>query len=226
MLEAMSLSPRPVVASLHLRTHAAPGRAAGRVLLAALALAALSPGPAAAQVYRWTDDQGVIHYSTGIESVPERHRGGAEMLLAPTAPATPPASPAAAPAGAVTIPFAPGGPIRVSARINGAGPVTLVLDTGADRTMVSPAALAQLGIVPPGTLGAEVRGVAGAARADVLWVSSLEVGEAALGPMAIVALDAGVPGADGLLGRDFLGAFTVTIDAAASAVTFTPLPPP
>src|SRR5581483_12278555 len=106
MLEAMSLSPRPVVASLHLRTHAAPGRAAGRVLLAALALAALSPGPAAAQVYRWTDDQGVIHYSTGIESVPERHRGGAEMLLAPTAPATPPASPAAAPAGVVTIPFA------------------------------------------------------------------------------------------------------------------------
>jgi predicted aspartyl protease len=129
-------------------------------------------------------------------------------------------------AGGASIPFTPGSPIRVAARIDGDGPVTLLLDTGADRTMVSPAALWRLGIATPGTLAAEVRGVTGSARADVVWVRAVEVGGAAVGPMAIVAHDAGLEDADGLLGRDFLSAFTVTIDAAASVVTLTPNPAP
>jgi hypothetical protein len=43
-----------------------------------------------------------------------------------------------------------------------------------------------------------------------------------VGPLAIVAHDAGLPQADGLLGRDFLSLFSVTIDARASVVTLEP----
>jgi predicted aspartyl protease len=107
----------------------------------------------------------------------------------------------------------------VSAKINGAGPVTLILDTGADRTMVAPAALGRLGVAVPNTLEATLRGVTGSSRAPVVWVSSLEVGNAAAGPLPIVAHDADLEQADGLLGRDFLALFTVTIDANAGVVT-------
>ena len=175
-----------------------------------------------AQVYHWVDDQGVVHYTTGIESVPERYRAAARAMAVSSVEPPPPGAPAAARTGTTTIPFVAGAPILVAARINGAGPVTLILDTGADRTMVAPAALARLGIVTPNTYTAEVRGVTGVTRADVLWIESLDAGGARAGPLAIVAHDAGLPQADGLLGRDFLSLFSVTIDARASIVTLEP----
>jgi predicted aspartyl protease len=120
------------------------------------------------------------------------------------------------------IPFAPGDAILVSARIGGAGPVTLILDTGADRTMVAPAALSRLGIALIEGLRAEVRGVTGTSQGDVVLVPSLEVGEAKVGPLRIIALDADLKKADGLLGRDFLEHFTLTIDARERMVTLVP----
>jgi hypothetical protein len=200
-------------------------------VLTGLIATVLLPAVAVAQVYRWVDDQDVIHYTTGLESVPERYRPGARALSgssggsssAEALPAPSPVEPrAASRPGAVSIPFSPGLPILVAAQINGVGPVTLVLDTGAERTMVSPEALAQLGIATPNTYTAEVRGVTGSARADVVWVRSVEVGGAAVGPLPIVAHDAGVAGAEGLLGRDFLSRFSVTIDARTSVVVLDP----
>ena len=35
----------------------------------------LSVLPAAAQTYRWIDDQGNPHYAEGLDSIPERFRG-------------------------------------------------------------------------------------------------------------------------------------------------------
>jgi hypothetical protein len=175
-----------------------------------------------AQVYHWVDDQGVVHYTTGIESVPERYRDGARAMASSPVDAPAPESPAPARSGTAVIPFVAGRPIVVTVRINGAGPVTLVLDTGADRTMVAPAALSRLGILAPTLYQAEVRGVTGAAQADVVSVDSLEVGNARVGPLAIVAHDAALTEADGLLGRDFLSLFSVAIDARASVVTLEP----
>jgi predicted aspartyl protease len=190
-------------------------------LTTALLLIGILATGAEAQVYHWVDDQGVIHYTTGIESVPERFRPAARAL--PVSTADPPSEPSAASrSGTTTIPFTAGAPILVSARINGTGPVTLILDTGAERTVVTPAALAQLGISTPTTSRALIRGVTGSSVADVVWVESLEVGGARAGPLAIIAHDAGLPHAEGLLGRDFLSLFSVTIDAHASVVTLEP----
>jgi len=79
--------------------------------------------------------------------------------------------------------------------------------------MVSPAALARLGIATPGPLRARVSGVTGSSAADLVRVGSVAVGNATVGPLVLVAHDARLLQADGLLGRHVLGAFTVTIDA-------------
>ena len=88
--------------------------------------------------------------------------------------------------------------------------------------MVSPAALARLGIATPGTARTRLRGVTGSSAADLVRVDSVAVGDPVVGLLVLVAHDAGLPQADGLLGRDFLGAFTVTIDARAGCVTLAP----
>jgi Aspartyl protease/Domain of unknown function (DUF4124) len=188
------------------------------ILAAALVVGVLATS-AGAQVYHWVDDQGVIHYTTGLESVPERYRDGARVMASSPVDSPMPESPVSARAGTTTIPFVAGRPIVVATQINGAGPVMLVLDTGADRTMVAPIALARIGVTVAGTDRAQVRGVTGAIQADVLWVDSVEVGNARAGPLAIIAHDANLPEADGVLGRDFLSLFSVAIDARAMVVT-------
>jgi predicted aspartyl protease len=190
-----------------------------RLLLAAvLCMLLILPGSALAQVYHWVDGEGVVHYSTGIESVPAPYRARARALYA----SPPPAVPEIERSSLTTITCTPGSPVIVSARINGLGPIILVLDTGADRTLVSPGALARLGIPLVASGRAEVRGVTGAGPADVVWIASLEVGGARAGPLAIVAYDGNLRQADGLLGRDFLDQFTVTIDAQTGRVTLAP----
>jgi len=57
---------------------------------------------------------------------------------------------------------------------------------------------------------------------DAVWVNSVEVGEARVGPLLIIAHDADLKDADGLLGRDFLANFNVTIDSREKVVTLAP----
>jgi len=192
--------------------------------VAALAFALTLPAPASAQVYRWEDQGGTLHYTNTPERVPEGQRPPIEPLASPPPIVAEPVAPSdpARPAAVTRIPFSPGDAILVNARIGGAGPVTLILDTGADRTMVAPSALSRLGITAVDAVRAEVRGVTGTSQGDVLLVPSVEVGEAKVGPLRIIALEADLKKADGLLGRDFLEHFTVTIDARERVVTLTP----
>lgn len=173
----------------------------------------LRPRPALAQVYHWVDDQGTVHYSTGLESVPERYRDQVRLL---------PGSPPSVSSGVTRITFAPGSPILVSARINGGGPVTLILDTGAERTLVAPSALIRLGVPTAGAGRGELTGVTGTSPVAVVWLTSLEVGQARAGPLPVIAHDASLGPAEGLLGRDFLDLFKVTIDSRAGVVTLAP----
>ena len=46
--------------------------------------ALLFPSGAWAQIYRWVDERGGVHYSEGIDSIPERHRSHALPLTRPT----------------------------------------------------------------------------------------------------------------------------------------------
>jgi hypothetical protein len=191
---------------------------------ATLALILLLAGPAAAQMYRWEDDGGTLHFTNAPERVPETLRSHVGPLPAAPVPAPAPAAEPVATARAVTrIPYAPGAPIVVSARVSdSSGAIALILDTGADRTVISPQALWRLGISTLNAPRAEIRGVTGSGHAEVIQVGSVQVGEARVGPLRIVAHDADLKQADGLLGRDFLEHFTVTIDAREQIVTLAP----
>ena len=181
------------------------------------------PGLALADIYYWVDDQGIQYYTTRPDSIPEPYRSKALLLPLPTSPPAPPElerSPS--PKGLTKIPFTPGLPVLVSAKINGAGPITLILDTGSDRTLVAPSALQRLGISTENAPRGILKGVTGMSYVDAVWVNSVEVGEAKVGPLLIIAHDADLREADGLLGRDFLANFSVTIDSKERVVTLAP----
>ena len=204
----------------------------GIVLVACVALGSLLSGavtPVSAQIYRWTDERGEVRYSQGIQSVPPQFRGGAVMMSPPSQPAAPvpaapePAAGSSPPAGVARIPFTPGQPIMVNARINGGGSTQLLLDTGAQGTVISPTALAALGISYRNAVRGSIKGVTGNADVLAVRIESIEVEGARFGPLLVVSHDAGLGSErDGLLGRDFLDNFIVTIDSAARVVTLTP----
>jgi predicted aspartyl protease len=110
----------------------------------------------------------------------------------------------------------------VDVKINGSTTANLLLDTGADTTMINPRVLVAAGASlsrPVGTT--RVTGVAGSDNVNFVTIESLEVGEARAGRMHVASYD--VTGAgDGLLGRDFLDRFSVNIDSANGIVTLSP----
>ena len=211
------------------------GRTTCAALGALLWLSAIAAPPSAAQPYTWTDQAGVTHYTADPQSMPPEHRpvdlpaATETSLPAPDPPPSQPVDIAPAPvatssAGTV-VNFSPGAPIVITARLNGAS-IALVLDTGADRTLLSPAAVARAGyasmVVPSGP-SVQLVGVTGTAVASQVTVPLLDVAGTQVGPLPLIVHDAGLGSSvDGLLGRDVLDSFTVTIDAAAGRATLTP----
>ena len=122
----------------------------------------------------------------------------------------------------------PGAPITVEARLNGVS-LTLIVDTGADRTVIERAGLGTQAGRP-----VQVVGVTGTSTATLITVPLLDVAGARIGPIVVVAhalpqtfrgSGAGGPGGnaiDGLLGRDVLDVFTLSVDTASGRATLTP----
>src|ERR1700682_5481186 len=142
-----------------------------------LATLALWSAPAWAQMYRWTDEQGGVHYSQGLYSVPERFRSKAQPLAFPDRPAPSAGSSSAAAAdvsgGGTRHPFTPGNPIMVTAKVNGGGSAQLMLDTGASVTVINPRVLAGMGIGSSQALRGSGRGATG--TADALFVPAQRI---------------------------------------------------
>jgi hypothetical protein len=183
----------------------------------------LVPALALSDIYYWVDDHGIQNYTTRLESIPEPYRSRAQQLSLPTSPPPPPELQLSTSQKVLTrVPFTPRSPVLVSARINGTGPITLILDTGSDHTLVTPSALGRLGISTEHVNRALLKGVTGMSYGDAVWVQSVEVGEAKVGPLLIIVLDTDLKKAEGLLGRDFLANFDVTIDSKEGIVTLAP----
>lgn len=115
-----------------------------------------------------------------------------------------------------------GGHLLVTALVN-SQPARLILDTGAERSLVTPAAVRRLGLALDPWVGTTLMGIGGLERHQNAAPRSFELGGVALqhptlfhdsslavGPLPVGRLG-GQP-VDGLLGRDFLAAFDVLID--------------
>jgi predicted aspartyl protease len=190
--------------------------AAGLSLLVMTTLAA----PAAAELYQWTDASGVSHYTSDLASIPEPYRAGARDIGSPRAREAP-AVDTRRDGDASVMRFRGGAPVVVPVTINGVA-LRLMVDTGADRTVISPAAAARTGLGIE--TGSQVRivGVAGSAVASELSAVQMEVAGARVGPLRVIVLETPTGSLDGLLGRDVLDYFTLTIDGGAGRATLVP----
>jgi predicted aspartyl protease len=198
-------------------------------LLTTIAAVVMVASPATAQMYRWVDERGGVNYTQGIDSIPERHRKNAVRLDYPSAPASTPSAPAPVRPGAVAvkgydtvIDFRPGQPIYVVARLNNVEIARLILDTGADRTVITPRSLRAAGVGNRPTASGRIHGATGAAEVDAYQIESIEIGAARVDRLMVLSHDINLPESDGLLGRDFLEHFKVTIDNRAGTVTLAP----
>lgn len=203
-------------------------------------LISLLPSAASGDIFKYTDERGTNHYVEGIESVPQQYRARAVPVGMSNNTLTEPAPPGAAapsktpapghdvPSGArsekqgASIRYAPGQPIMVNATVNGSTSAQLLLDTGADKTMINPRVLLAAGAPLSRPVGsAMVSGVAGSLEMQFVTINSLDVAGATVGRLTVAAHDVSGAG-DGLLGRDFLDHFSVTIDSGRGIVTLTP----
>jgi hypothetical protein len=96
--------------------------------------------------------------------------------------------------------------------INGRGPFSFVVDTGANRSVVSQELAAALSLPSEGQV--EVHGIAGAEPAAMAGVRSFRVGETNSARLVLPALPRDKLGADGLLGVDVLKGRRVLLDFA------------
>ena len=200
------------------------GAATRRAGLALIVLAGCCclAAPAAGDLYRWTDAEGTVHYTGDLTSIPPTFRDTATPLNTPQARPIPPPT-ANEP---VALKVSPGAPITVEARLNGVG-LTLIVDTGADRTVISPEVIERAGLAGGAGRSVQVIGVTGTSTATLVTLPLLDVAGARIGPIVVVAHPLpstfrGSDAVDGLLGRDVLDAFTLSVDTASGRATLTP----
>jgi hypothetical protein len=200
-------------------------RHAGLALL--LVAGCFAPTPALAELYKWTDTEGIVYYTSDVVSIPPAFRDTATPISTPQARPAPP--PTSEPSG---LRVTPGAPITVEARLNGV-PLTLIVDTGADRTLIAPEVLERAGLGGESRGPIQVIGITGASTATLVTIPILDVAGARIGPLVVIAhplppslratrVDgSGEAGVDGLLGRDVLDAFTLSVDTASGRATLT-----
>ena len=116
-----------------------------------------------------------------------------------------------------------GGAIMAEVMINDR-PARMILDTGAQRSVVSKDVVARLDLALDEWVATTLRGVGGVERHRNALPRSLSLGGVALERRTRtrdISLTVGTlaPGLDGLLGRDFLSLFDLDMDLRAAAVT-------
>lgn len=144
----------------------------------------------------------------------------AVLLAAATEPASPPA--AHEPAASEAVDFGADKSLRmtVPVSIGGQGPFNFVVDTGAERTVLSEELANTLGLGRTGS--AEVHSISGAQRFETVTVPSLSVTSTPVRNVQAPVLKRGNLGAEGLLGIDSLQSKAILIDFGQQTITVTP----
>jgi len=197
------------------------GRTLGLVTAIVMLLAV---GQAAAEMYRWVDESGDVHIATRLEDIPERYRNRATAITQPgPKPHESCVSLPTDPRGGARVPFSVERQhMVVDGCINGRGPFRFMVDTGwAGTSAISPDALERLGISLKDAPVVAIAGVGGATTAKVTRVRSIQIGDARMGPMEVLAYGL-FPKWDGILGADVLNRFVLEIDNRRGVLTLTP----
>jgi len=189
---------------------------------------------ATAEVYRWTDASGRLHFTQRLDQVPAEYRDAAlrAALRGPKrrvqtfgestpAAAQAPRRRAARHGGEVRVPFVRESSLmRVEVRLNDIVTAPFLIDTGASGVSLPSWVADRLGVrVRPDTPHVNVMTANGVVSRALIRLDAVELGGA-----RVENLEATVnPSMDiGLLGGAFFNNFVYRVDAAASVITLTP----
>jgi clan AA aspartic protease (TIGR02281 family) len=201
-----------------------------RSLCAAVLCALLGAADAAAEIYRWTDAQGRLHFTESLDQVPPQYREGARRNTE----AQPPSKfhtysrPTRAQVAQtdryseqIRVSFVRDGSLmRVDVRLNDQLSAPFLIDTGASGVSLPSHVAEQLGIrIRSDTPHVSVITAAGVVARPVVTLRSVQLGRA-----RVEGLEATVNPAMqvGLLGGTFFNNFIYQVDAAASEILLVP----
>jgi clan AA aspartic protease (TIGR02281 family) len=193
----------------------------------------LALAPAYTEIYKWVDRDGSVHFSDTLAGIPPEYRDRVEERVGLMSTSrTDPAPRRVTPERLAVAPTPPsyavslrrdGNAMLVEALVGGTLRTRLLLDTGAEFTVLSTAAARRLGLNLGNAAVIPLRSASGVFFAPMIKVQSIAVGEAAAYDIEVVVHDA-TPGLDGLLGMSFLDNFLVTISTSDEKLILTPLP--
>ena len=201
---------------------------------------------AVAEIYKWKDENGKLHFATSIDDVPEKYLDQIgkvskvgkvrETSNTPTVPAKPQAEQAGDVTGEASdqqsfeVPYTDEGSTRrviIDVTFNGSVTVPMALDTGAPGLVISVELAERLGLFrgDRGTLFTPTGGIGGTTIAVRTIVDSVSVGDAR---SEVVPTTITAPLSDsfeGLVGMDFLENHTIKIDTRDKVVVFQQVEP-
>ncbi len=199
------------------------------VRIAALAVLACGlPGEVSAEIYRWTDAEGHVHFTQDLSQVPAELRRGAEASARKETKRADSAAPPAAPARAsrsarraLQISFEKqGNTMVVYARINDRVTAPFIVDTGASDVLI-PGHIAQAaGVeIDRDTPRATYQTANGLIAQPIVVLDAVQVGD-----VRVENLRGSVGGGMqvGLLGGTFFNNFTFQVDPGANVITLFP----
>jgi clan AA aspartic protease (TIGR02281 family) len=203
---------------------------------ALLALLAVLPGWAGAEVYRWTDGEGRVHFTQDLSRVPpEQRRAAAAGARAPSASRVQTFESPAARVPAAAAPLADSSPtgreyrVRVQragpgmlvvAKVNGVHEVPFLIDTGATDVLIPRSVAVRIGLeVGPETRTKRYATANGMVEHPVVMLDSVDLGGAVARE---VPASIGPEMNFGLLGLSYFNRFTYHVDAAQGLVTLVP----
>jgi len=192
----------------------------------------LALAPAYAEIYKWVDRDGGVHFSDTLTDIPPEYRDRIEEKAnLPSTSRSDPAPRRVTPARLPSTPVPPsyavplrrdGNAMLVEAVVGGTVRTRLLLDTGAEFTVLSTAAARRLTLNLGSAAVIPLRSASGVFFAPLIKVQSMTIGEATAYDVEVIVHDA-TPGLDGLLGMSFLDNFLVTISTSDERLILTPL---
>ena len=181
----------------------------------------ITPPAVAGEMYRWVDEQGRVH----LTDTPPKSKGALQdfKVYQPSDrdhAAEPKGPPLSKPGTVKVTPTRPGGTVVVEATLNRRLTVPMLLDTGADITVVTKQVARDLRLASPDHLPkVEFKTAGGAVRFPIATLQSLRVGTAEAHDVDVaIDIDGHMP--VGLLGMTFLRHFKVIVDQQQGQVKF------
>jgi hypothetical protein len=212
--------------------------------VAAISLTLCSSG-FAADLYKWTDENGNLHFTDSVQNVPEKHRDQIEKKVyeseAPSSSAPQVRTQQAFRPSEYEgrreksprrfeVPYRPyeGSAKRVIVYVvfNNTANVPVAIDTGAPETVISTRLAEKLGLFneDQGRLVVRTGGIGGPAPAIRSIIDTIQVGGARSEFVPVTVINSLSPAFEGLLGLDFVSNYNVIIDSKRRVVVFEELP--